>query len=195
MPTADIRFRHRGPVEKLVRKAGREWSIRTLGSGRDKGMILIGRLMILACCALLLVPLPAGAADTLKIGMSAILTGPTAESGHHRLNGARLAADGINKAGGVLGKPIELVVEDDQATNPGAILAFSKLAADPAIVAFVGPNPSTQLQAIAPDVMKAGKPMMIGGTDPKLTHFGNPWLFRCRPNDIYSARVIADFGV
>ena len=36
---------------------------------------------------------------------------------------------------------------------------------------------------------------MIGGTDPQLTHMGNPWLFRFRPNDIYSARVIADYGV
>ena len=36
---------------------------------------------------------------------------------------------------------------------------------------------------------------MIGGTDPQLTHMGNPWLFRCRPNDTYSARVIADYGV
>src|SRR6476659_4431541 len=36
---------------------------------------------------------------------------------------------------------------------------------------------------------------MIGGTDPQLTHIGNPWLFRFRPNDTYSARVIADYGV
>ena len=36
---------------------------------------------------------------------------------------------------------------------------------------------------------------MIGGTDPQLTHMGNPWLFRFRPNDTYSARVIADYGV
>jgi len=43
-------------------------------------------------------------------------------------------------------------------------------------------------------VLKVGKPVMIGGTDPQLTHMGNPWLFRCRPNDIYSARVIADYG-
>ena len=48
---------------------------------------------------------------------------------------------------------------------------------------------------MAPDILKLGKPVMIGGTDPKLTHIGNPWLFRCRPNDIYSARVIADYGV
>ena len=48
---------------------------------------------------------------------------------------------------------------------------------------------------MAPDVLKTGKPMMIGGTDPTLTHMGNKWLFRCRPNDSYSAKVIAQFGV
>ncbi len=48
---------------------------------------------------------------------------------------------------------------------------------------------------MAPDVLKLGKPVMIGGTDPALTHMGNPWLFRFRPNDTYSARVIADYGV
>jgi branched-chain amino acid transport system substrate-binding protein len=37
--------------------------------------------------------------------------------------------------------------------------------------------------------------MMIGGTDYGLTHSNNPWLFRARPNDGYSAQVIADYGV
>ena len=48
---------------------------------------------------------------------------------------------------------------------------------------------------MSPDVMKVGKPVMIGGTDPTLTHMGNPWYFRFRPNDTYSARVIAEYGV
>jgi branched-chain amino acid transport system substrate-binding protein len=37
--------------------------------------------------------------------------------------------------------------------------------------------------------------VMIGGTDPNLTHMGNQWLFRCRPNDSYSGSVIANYGV
>jgi len=37
--------------------------------------------------------------------------------------------------------------------------------------------------------------VMIGGTDPGLTHVNNKWLFRCRPNDSFSSLVIADFGV
>ena len=132
---------------------------------------------------------------TLKIGMCAPITGPAAESGKYATGGAKLALDAVNKAGGVLGKQLELVIEDDQTTNPGIVLAFSKLAAQPDIVAFLGSIRSTQVHAMAPDVMKVGKPVMFGGTDPNLTKLGNPWLFRFRPNDSYSGRVIADYGV
>ena len=133
--------------------------------------------------------------DTLKIGMVAPITGPAADSGKYAVTGAKIAVDRVNKAGGVLGKPIELVIEDDQTTNPGAVLAFSKLAAQPDIVAFLGSIRSTQNHAMAPDILKTGKPVCFGGTDPKLTKLGNPWLIRFRPNDSYSGRVIANYGV
>lgn len=50
----------------------------------------------------------------------------------------------MNKTGGVLGRPIELIIEDDQTTNPGSVLAFSKLAGDKDVSAFIGPVHSTQ---------------------------------------------------
>jgi branched-chain amino acid transport system substrate-binding protein len=132
---------------------------------------------------------------TLKIGMCAPVTGPAAEQGRYAQTGAKIALDAVNKAGGVLGKQVELIIEDDQTTNPGIVLAFSKLAAQEDIVAFLGSIRSTQVHAMAPDVLKLGKPVMIGGTDPALTHMGNQWLFRFRPNDSYSGRVLADYGV
>lgn len=134
-------------------------------------------------------------ASTIKIGMCVPVTGPAAEQGLWAQNGAKLALAAVNKAGGVLGKQVELVIEDDQTTNPGIVLAFSKLASQSDIVGFLGSVRSTQVHAMAPDVLKLGKPVMIGGTDPNLTHMNNPWLFRFRPNDSYSGRVIADFGV
>jgi branched-chain amino acid transport system substrate-binding protein len=136
-----------------------------------------------------------GDAATIKIGMLLPITGPGADSGKYSLTGAKIALDRVNKAGGVLGKQVELITEDDQTTNPGAVLAFAKLAAQPDIVAFIGPVPSTRNHAIAPDVLKTGKPVCFGGTDPKLTKMGNPWLIRFRPNDTYSGRVIAAYGV
>ncbi len=132
---------------------------------------------------------------TIKIGMCAPVTGPAAESGRYAQIGAKLAIDAVNKAGGVLGKQVELIVEDDQTTNPGIVLAFSKLASQTDIVGFLGSIRSTQVHAMAPDVLKIGKPVMIGGTDPALTHMGNQWLFRFRPNDSYSGSVIAEYGV
>jgi branched-chain amino acid transport system substrate-binding protein len=137
----------------------------------------------------------AAAAHTVKLGAVIPTTGPLAEAGRYALQGATLAVDEANRAGGVSGRLVELVVEDDQSTNPGTVLAFSRLAGDREIAAILGPTRSTQIAAIAPDILKAGKPVMIGGTDPRLTQEGNPWLFRCRPNDTYTARVIAAFGL
>jgi branched-chain amino acid transport system substrate-binding protein len=133
--------------------------------------------------------------DTVKIGMVLSVTGPGADGGKYALAGAKIALDRVNKAGGVLGKQVELMTEDDLTTNPGAVLAFSKLAVQPDIVAFLGEIRSTQNHAMAPDIMKTGKPVCFGGTDPKLTKMGNPWLIRFRPNDTYSGRVIAAYGV
>ena len=151
------------------------------------------RTLMLASAGTLAMPWVARAADTIKIGVTSPVTGPAAESGGFMVTGIKLAVDEVNEKG-VLGKKLEFTVDDDQTTNPGAVLAFSRLSSDPAMVGFIGSIRSTQVNAMAPDVVKVGKPMMIGGTDPALTHMGNKWLFRCRPNDSYSAKVIFAYG-
>ena len=123
-------------------------------------ILLVGVAVMLTCLA--------SSAEPLKIGVVAPLTGPAAEQGRDKIQAAKLATEEVNKAGGVLGRPIELVIEDDQTTNPGVVLAFSKLPGDKDIPAFVGPVFSTQIHAIAPDIQRLGKPVMIGGTDPQL---------------------------
>src|SRR5580700_8149921 len=84
-----------------------------------------------------------GQSAPLRIGMVLPVTGPAADSGKYALTGAKIALDRINKAGGILSRQVELATEDDQTTNPGAVLAFSKLAAQPDIVAFIGSVRST----------------------------------------------------
>jgi branched-chain amino acid transport system substrate-binding protein len=154
---------------------------------------LTRRALGLSAVAVAATPRFARAEDTIKIGVVSPSTGPAAEAGRLQLNGARQALDAVNEKG-VLGRKMELLVEDDQTTNPGAVLAFSRLSGRSDIVAFIGSIRSTQVHAMSPDVLKAAKPMMFGGTDPTLTQEGNKWLFRCRPNDSYSAKVIAEFG-
>lgn len=149
----------------------------------------------LALCTSLLFAVNANAADTIKIGVVSTLTGPYAEWGTFQVNGLKLALEDIRKAGGILGKQVELQIEDNASTNPGTVLSFTKLFSDPSIKGIVGPIASTQIQAASPAIARSGVPTMIGGTDPSLTHIDNKWVFRARPNDLYSSKVIADFGV
>ncbi|HKB81968.1 MAG TPA: ABC transporter substrate-binding protein, partial [Burkholderiales bacterium] len=67
------------------------------------------------------------AADPIKIGVVNEITGVQAQAGEFTVNGIKLAQEEINNAGGVLGRRIELQIEDNQSTNPGTVLAFSKL--------------------------------------------------------------------
>lgn len=156
-------------------------------------MAITRRSLMLASAGTLAMPWVARAADPIKIGVVSPLTGPAAESGGFMRTGIQIALDEINEKG-VLGRKVTTQVEDDATTNPGAVLAFSRLSGDADMVGFIGSIRSTQVNAMAPDVLKVGKPMMIGGTDPTLTHMGNKWLFRCRPNDSYSAKVIFSYG-
>lgn len=137
----------------------------------------------------------AQAAEPIRIGVVNEITGPQAEGGRFTVNGIRLALEEINQAGGVLGRPVELRIEDNASTNPGTVLAFTKLFSDKSLAGIIGPIRSTQVQAASPAIAKSGIPTMIGGSDVSLTRVNNRWVFRIRPNDNYSSRVIADFGV
>ncbi|NMP21393.1 ABC transporter substrate-binding protein [Sulfobacillus harzensis] len=127
-----------------------------------------------------------------EIGMVSALTGSGASSGQLKVDGAKLAIQEINAKGGIDGHPLKLIVEDDQTTNSGTVNAFEKLVSQyPHLLAIIGPIRSTEVQAINPMIEQSGIPVLIGGTDPQLTHENDPWIFRFRPNDSYSARTMA----
>jgi branched-chain amino acid transport system substrate-binding protein len=131
----------------------------------------------------------------IKIGQVIPITGEAAESGKYQKQGAELALEKVNAAGGVQGRKLVLVQEDDQTSNPGAVAALQKLLEDKEIPAFLGSIRSTQVQAMLPTINEAKVPVMIGGTNYGLTHSGSQWVFRFRPNDGMSAKVIAKFVV
>jgi branched-chain amino acid transport system substrate-binding protein len=135
------------------------------------------------------------AADPIRLGVVDELTGSQAEAGVLVMRGVKLAVDEVNAAGGIIGRPVELKVEDNASTNPGTVLAYSKLVAEGNIAAVIGPLRSTQVQAASPTIAGAKIPAFIGGSDPSLTHVNNPWIFRVRPNDLFSSKVMAEYAV
>jgi branched-chain amino acid transport system substrate-binding protein len=96
----------------------------------------------------MLLPGLARAADPVNIGVLFGLTGSAAVSCQESLNAVKLAVDEINKAGGVLGRPIKLIVEDDEGRPNQAIQAANKLAdVDKVPVVIGGYQSSTALPA------------------------------------------------
>ena len=80
--------------------------------------------------------------DTVKIGLTVPLSGDRATEGSYATNAMKLVVDEINEAGGVLGKKLEVVVQDTTGTDVGATNAYLKLASDKNIVAIIGSDNS-----------------------------------------------------
>ena len=78
------------------------------------------------------------AADTIKIGVDGPFTGGSSSMGVSMRDGVRLATDEINKAGGVLGRKLELIERDDEAKNERGVQIAQELINKEKVVAVVG---------------------------------------------------------
>ena len=99
---------------------------------------LTRRTALLAAAALAAFSLPARAADPIKIGVSGPFTGGSSSMGVSMRDGVKLAIAEINKAGGVLGRPLEAVERDDEARNEVGVQIAQELINKEKVVATVG---------------------------------------------------------
>ncbi len=120
----------------------------------------------------------AAAADTIKIGFNAPLTGFAASDGKSSTEGAKLAVNQINKAGGVLGKQLELVIYDDQAKPAQAIPIANKLIGKDKVVVGISGSYSGATRSAA-GVFQENKVPYISayGIHPDITRAGD-YVFR-----------------
>lgn len=142
----------------------------------------------------LLFSAPAMAQDAVTIGAAAPLTGPRANLGRYFRQGVELAVDEINKAGGVLGKPLKVVFEDDQADNPNvAINAVNKLLKVHKVTAFVGPHFS--VAQLATQKMYCDSAVSVtGASGVPVTAAGCKTVIRNRANDNLNAKAIVEYA-
>ncbi|MDE7065247.1 MAG: ABC transporter substrate-binding protein, partial [Desulfovibrionaceae bacterium] len=89
-----------------------------------------GRKLLAAAAVLTLLATPAFAADTIKIGAPGAHSGDLASYGVPSLNAARLVVEEYNAKGGILGKQLEIVAQDDQCKPEMATNAATKLVSD-----------------------------------------------------------------
>jgi branched-chain amino acid transport system substrate-binding protein len=130
----------------------------------------------------------------IKIGFYGALTGPTATFALSGKNGAALAVDEINRSGGVLGKSIVLLSEDDRGEASEAASVVSKLITRDHVVAIIGEQASSRTLAAAPIAQSYGVPMISPtSTNVEVTKKGD-YIFRACFIDAYQGRAIADFA-
>jgi len=136
----------------------------------------------------------ASSGDTIKIGLIAMLTGANPLNGLRMQQAVQLAVDEYNDKGGLLGKKVQLLTEDDQTLQDMAVTCANKLISE-GVVGIVGPHRSTNAMAIEQVVASAGVPTLTGGTTPKISQLNNKFLFRCRASDAVFAEVAAQYAV
>ena len=133
---------------------------------------------------------PASAQDTIKIGVTQPLTGAFAASGNYVAQGAKLAEEEINKAGGVLGKKIELIVEDNKSNPTEAVATAEKLIVKDKVPVMMGAWSSTLTLAVMPKLEEYKVPMLVEtSSSGKITTSGNPYVFRISPTSEMEAKA------
>jgi branched-chain amino acid transport system substrate-binding protein len=156
------------------------------------------RFVLLGLCSLMVLASCAGAggdnsANEIVIGEYGSLTGGQATFGQSTKNGVDIAVDEINKAGGVLGKKIRVIVEDDQGRAEEAQTVVTKLITKDRVVAVLGEVASSNSLAAAPVAQQAGIPMISpSSTNPEVTKKGD-YIFRVCYIDPFQGYVMAKF--
>jgi branched-chain amino acid transport system substrate-binding protein len=152
--------------------------------------VLIAAIVLSAACGGEKAPQDQG----IKVGFYGALTGPTATFALSGKNGVLLAVEEVNRAGGVLGKQITLLAEDDRGEAAEAASVVSKLITRDHVVALIGEQASSRTLAAAPIAQSYGVPMITPtSTNVEVTKKGD-YIFRVCFIDSYQGQAIATFA-
>jgi branched-chain amino acid transport system substrate-binding protein len=132
--------------------------------------------------------------DKVRIGVFMSTTGSTANFGISSVNGIKMAADEINAAGGINGKQVELLVQDDRSDASEAATIVTKFVTQDQVHAVIGEVASSRSIAAAPIAQNAKIPMLTpSSTNPEVTKKGD-FIFRSCFIDPYQGAAIAQFA-
>ncbi len=130
------------------------------------------------------------AAPPVKIGALFAVTGPASPLGEPERNTAVMMVDEINKAGGIKGRKLELIVYDTQGDATKAVQAVNKLIKDDKVVAIIGPSTTGDSMAVIPVIEKSQVPLISCAAGIKITDPVKKWVFKTAQNDVLAVMRI-----
>jgi len=128
------------------------------------------------------------------IGIVAAQTGTNSATGQMSFNGAELAAEQINAAGGINGKQVVLVRADEIDNLDASVNATSRLLSDQRISAIIGSQYSQNVIAVLPQVLEAKMPFFALGSNDAISKEGNPYVWQPRNFDAGNAVILATYA-
>ncbi len=145
-------------------------------------------------------PALAQTGEPIKIGVIQPLSGPVAASGNYVRMGTEIARDWINARGGVLGRQVQLLIEDNKSDPKEAATAAEKLIVRDKVPVIMGAWGSSMTLAAMPKLEEYGVPMVVETSSAaSITKRGNPWVFRISPPSEMEAlgleKYLKDFGI
>jgi branched-chain amino acid transport system substrate-binding protein len=133
--------------------------------------------------------------DTIKIGAIGPLSGAASTYGISVKEGAQLLEKEVNSAGGINGKKIQFIFEDDQADPNSSMQAFNKLVDSEKVSAILGPVTSGATLAVAPNATAKQIPMITPtATEPTITKVGGDYMFRGCFVDSFQGDVLGKYA-
>lgn len=148
--------------------------------------------------AVLMLSTTAFAADStekIQFGLSIGLTGGLALEGDRVVKSVNMAIEEINAAGGVLGRELAVVVEDDAGKADMAVTIAKKMGENKNIVAMLGPHMTTSVIAVDQTMRDYTLPAFVGGTALAISELDNPYIYRTRSSDRLNAAAAAEYFV
>jgi branched-chain amino acid transport system substrate-binding protein len=144
----------------------------------------------LALLALVWLQASAHAAEPIRIGAIFSVTGPASFLGEPERNTAKMLEEDFNKAGGLLGRKVEVTVYDDESDATKAVTAVDRLIKRDRVVAVIGPSTSGSTLAIVPKVEEAKLPLISCAAAKKIVEPVKRWVFKTPQSDALAVRKI-----
>ncbi len=149
-------------------------------------------LLIGLICIPFTLPVNSYAKQPYKIGAIFSVTGAASFLGEPEKNTVLMLQEQINKAGGINGHPIEVIIEDSKSDETQAVLAAKKLIEKDNVLAIIGPSTTGESMAVIPIVTAAKIPMISCATGASITQPVNEryWIFKVAQYDFSVAEAL-----
>jgi len=156
---------------------------------RALGKFFVVSVAVLSVC---LFCVNAFAKEPYKIGALLAVTGPASFLGEPEKNTALMLQDQINKAGGINGHPLEIIIEDTKSDETSAVLSAKKLLENDKVLAIIGPSTTGESMALVPIMNNAKTPLVSCAAGAPITQPASEryWIFKTPQYDTSAVEAI-----